>query len=540
MMQPPAGAPANVFSRQLPPEIWYLIVENLGTQWQRVALFVSRSIHDIAIRLLFSALKIYLFTPDIAPDMLFTLGDQPDILESLAIRSYDLLERCSTDPAFAAIVKDLTVVDHMSSSSLGIFEKKALTKALKAMPSLHTLTFVSYEGSDARETFEYIPPSVETLQLAHDAPLPLLQAMSHLKRYSAVQACPTMDGEAARVFPLLGTPIEKTLDGERNYLDYAAGLRHVAVNANDISRTSIRLLDQLISLELLYVGREAECDDLNFFLHHSGGLEELCLQGDIPSALIRYLPAYAANTKCAPNLRSLAIHVMDKEARDLSKDVYEIVHAHSLKNFIGGRRCLTRLFLGLADSVAWLPTVLCDVLQALPTLRVLGLADIHLSEDGWQAVAQCLPLELEALAVRWNTLRVVPGIVLFDRIYISPMLEILEKMPNLAFLHLYCKDSRTRIDPEQLVQNMPALCTLALRRSVWDVDHVAAFEDYPIFESTPCSPGLIPTLRDGEPYAVLRRWNAWKVRACGKADFQSVDHAWLFHMSILAEYEHYD
>ena len=38
-------------------------------------------------------------------------------------------------------------------------------------------------------------------------------------------------------------------------------------------------------------------------------------------------------------------------------------------------------------------------------------------------------------------------------------------MPGLAFLHLFCKDSTIKFDPEQLVQNLPALRTLALGSS---------------------------------------------------------------------------
>ena len=138
-------------------------------------------------------------------------------------------------------------------------------------------------------------------------------------------------------------------------------------------------------------------------------------------------------------------------------------------------------------------------------------------------------------------------------------------MPRLAFLHLFCKDSTIKFDPEQLVQNLPALRTLALRRSVWDVERVRYLDEYPTAESggmfeegvlspTVIATALAPAVREAEmaedtedaqtvsmstdsrPYAVLRKWNPWKVRAFGEADFCSADHAWLFRMSILAIY----
>ena len=149
-------------------------------------------------------------------------------------------------------------------------------------------------------------------------------------------------------------------------------------------------------------------------------------------------------------------------------------------------------------------------------------------------------------------------------------------MPGLAFLHLFCKDSTIKFDPEQLVQNLPALRTLALRRSVWDVERVRYLDEYPkaesggMFEEGVLSPTIIttalpmvnttamapsvreaemaegtedaqtvsmsPNSRDPRPHAVLRKWNPWKVRAFGEADFCSANHAWLFRMSILAIY----
>ena len=62
-------------------------------------------------------------------------------------------------------------------------------------------------------------------------------------------------------------------------------------------------------------------------------------------------------------------------------------------------------------------------------------------------------------------------------------------------------------------------------------------EEAEMAEDTDAQTASISTnSRDPRPHAVLRKWNPWKVRAFGEADFCSADHAWLFRMSILAIY----
>ena len=99
-----------------------MVVQNLGAPWQRVVLSVCRSLHDIALRFLFSSIKVYFFTENLARD-LTNNTERYEILEALATRSYELLERCCMDPTFASIVRDLTVVEYIERTTLGIFEQ---------------------------------------------------------------------------------------------------------------------------------------------------------------------------------------------------------------------------------------------------------------------------------------------------------------------------------------------------------------------------------------------------------------------------------
>ncbi|KAL1756641.1 hypothetical protein FB107DRAFT_289868 [Schizophyllum commune] len=557
-----------------------MVVQNLGTPWQRVLLFVCRSLHDIALRFLFSSIKAYFFTENLARD-LTNNTERYEILEALATRSYELLERCCMDPTFASIVRDLTVVEYMERTTLGIFEQKTLTRALKSMQTLRTLTFVPHGVLATARLCEYIPPSVESLTLPYaHCPDALYSAIEHVKSYTNVLLCRE---NGTDVNEIIGTSWGWVDNIPFNHLEFAENIRHVTSRAEEFKDIPIRILDQLVSLELCFdtCTNWSRAPDLAFILRHATVLQDLRLSADVRPTVMHALPNYSADPRCVPSLRSFAVHTVPCR---LIFATFEEEHMGCITRFLSGRATLTRLFLGIdniPNKPSWLLRMLPDLLQSLPALRVLGLGEIALWEEGWARLAEALPLELEALAVRWDTRHRDHGnpennVWTFEPLYIYPILDRLEHMPHLAFLHLFCKDSTIKFDPEQLVQNLPALRTLALRRSVWDVERVGSLEDYPsaesceMFEEGVLSPTVITTAlpmvittamapsvreaemaediedaqkvsmstnsRDPRPHAVLRKWNPWKVRAFGEADFCSADHAWLFRMSILAIY----
>ncbi|KAI5890217.1 uncharacterized protein SCHCODRAFT_02669399 [Schizophyllum commune H4-8] len=557
-----------------------MVVQNLGTPWQRVVLSVCRSLHDIALRCLFSSIKVYFFTEDLAKD-LTNNTERYEILEALATRSYELLERCCVDPTFASIVRDLTVVEYMERSTLGVFEKKTLTRALKATQSLRTLTFIPHGVLDTVRLCEYIPPSVENLTLPYaHCPDALYSTIEYVKSYTNVLLVPYVGENGTDVNEIIGSSWGWVDNIPFNHLEFADNIRHVTSRAEEFKDIPIRILDQLVSLELCFdtCTNWSRAPDLAFILRHATVLQDLRLSADVRPTVMHALPDYSADPRCVPSLRSFAVHTVP--CRFIFATFKE-KHMGYITRFLSGRATLTRLFLGI-DNIpnkrSWLPRVLPDLLRSLPALRVLGLGEIALRQDGWERVADALPLELEALAVCWGTRHQDPenplnDVSTFELPYLHPMLDRLEHMPRLAFLHLFCKDSTIKFDPEQLVQSLPALRTLALRRSVWDVERVQALEDYPTGESdaifaegvlspTVIRTALAPVIREAElpteaevtptgegtelhgmppqtrdsPYAILVKWNPWKVRAFGEADFSSSDHAWLFRMSILAIY----
>lgn len=86
----------------LPVETWSYIAGYLPASEQLKLLHVSRLFHDIALRFVFSTVRIHLAGSD------WEMTDADDI-QRLMHRSWDILQRIIWDPGFAKVVKTLSV-----------------------------------------------------------------------------------------------------------------------------------------------------------------------------------------------------------------------------------------------------------------------------------------------------------------------------------------------------------------------------------------------------------------------------------------------
>lgn len=95
-----------------PPEIWDNVLRALPHSGRRTCLSVSRLLHDVAQRLLFQSLAVdFGIWETLKPGNIETdNGDSPDdLLAHAARRTNGLLTRIARDPAFAQVVRQLTV-----------------------------------------------------------------------------------------------------------------------------------------------------------------------------------------------------------------------------------------------------------------------------------------------------------------------------------------------------------------------------------------------------------------------------------------------
>ena len=109
---------------RVPPEIWSHIAQQVPQPEQIKLLEVSRLFHDIALDLVFSAVKIYILGGEKAVTALNANGNYDfaeEVVEKLMTRSWEILRRITQDPSFSKVVKSLTVVGF--SDGMSIFEQ---------------------------------------------------------------------------------------------------------------------------------------------------------------------------------------------------------------------------------------------------------------------------------------------------------------------------------------------------------------------------------------------------------------------------------
>lgn len=107
----------------LPPEIWSQIISEVPKPQLTKLLGLCSLFHDIVIRFLFSAIKIYFVEGDLACEMLNTT--HPEWIEEIAVKlvskSWEILNHICQEPSFARVVKSVTVVAFADGQSR--FEK---------------------------------------------------------------------------------------------------------------------------------------------------------------------------------------------------------------------------------------------------------------------------------------------------------------------------------------------------------------------------------------------------------------------------------
>lgn len=96
----------------LPLEIWSHILKEVPKHNLSQLLGVCSAFHDIAIRYLFSSIKIYFIGGYRGLNMLNAPDDSriEEITQSLMIKSWEILNHICQDPRFASIVRSITVI----------------------------------------------------------------------------------------------------------------------------------------------------------------------------------------------------------------------------------------------------------------------------------------------------------------------------------------------------------------------------------------------------------------------------------------------
>ncbi|KAJ6491789.1 hypothetical protein C8R47DRAFT_1319541 [Mycena vitilis] len=469
--------------RTLPVEMWTEIVHYLPNS--RPMLSVNRLLHDIALRILFSTVKIYFMHGEPGFYMLNTESERyvEESSHYFLHRSWELLHCIITNPVFGDVVKTMSV--NAFTDGPAIFEQRALAQALRSLPNLKSFHYFG-DCPDFSTVAACLPKSLTNLTI-QSMPHPAL--LSHLDGLKFFQ--PTIpfsyvrEQKLDRIFAEwergFGDPEDIVSVVETNPIE------ELVVLSTHVGRLSIRLCHNLTQLDIC-VPQSGELVGLDLVFRHTLLLESLSLVGHIEPAVFADLPKDPSGLPRLTSFR-LSSELWDQE-----------IHVPHLSDFLTRRVDLRRLYIRLPGLRLDVALAIANVIGKLARLRVLGFHAGHepLHESAALYLADQLSSKLEALqlALPWYS-------DLHVRIW-YPLLNKLQQCPNLSFLHLFSNgEDPVPLNPLELATDLEHLRLVGIQRSLWDIDREAGEEPEPTV------------------------WTAWRVKYCLPEDFPCPDDAWL-------------
>jgi hypothetical protein len=147
----------------LPLELWYLVAENTPQNQLKSFLGISRLHRSIALKLLFSSVKVFFGAPEIR-EIEMTSEDAEELYECSMRTTWEILNAISRDPSFAQAVKKLTIYAFMEAESFGAFHIGPISEALKALPHLVSFTWFGRSPSLPVQVLDSIITHCENLR----------------------------------------------------------------------------------------------------------------------------------------------------------------------------------------------------------------------------------------------------------------------------------------------------------------------------------------------------------------------------------------
>ncbi|PPQ87473.1 hypothetical protein CVT25_008209 [Psilocybe cyanescens] len=477
----------------LPPEIWNQILGEVPQTHLPKLLDTCSLFHDIAIKSLFSSIKVYFIGGEMGLQMLNTLHADwtEETAMKLMCKSWEILNHICQEPRFARIVKSITVIAFADGQS--IFERLSVANALLFTPNLQTFRWIGNGPPLDSMVGECLPSSLKKLVVQSSFPLESMQHLNNVTSLHLPMPFLFPDDEEAHdrlVYDPTFQEISEFSLG--NILQFMSpNLQSLRITATQVRDVPIRTFNTLKDLEVLStIGDQEELVGLDMVFRHATKLESLTLVGLFVPEIFSFLPHHSVES--LPLLTSFRLSCEDSIALGHGgEDEFQ-----ALCGFLQGRRLLRRLYLRL-PMMRWSQTsrLLC-VIRDLIGIEVLGLhtgRDVLTDPDVIKTLAMSLPLKLNALhiAINWGG-----GDLL-------PLVDVIGKLPRLTFLHLYGVVVRLPILLEDLAFEAKGLQMIGLNRALWDIERV----------------GL---------ELVKNKYPRWKIKFCVEEDFLCADDAWLF------------
>ncbi|KAF7351036.1 hypothetical protein MSAN_01665900 [Mycena sanguinolenta] len=269
----------------LPVEMWTEIVYHLPSS--RQMLHVSRLLHDIAIRRLFSTVKIYFMHGEPGFYMLNTENERyvRETSDYLLNRSWELLDHISTTPAFANAIKTMSV--HAFTDGPAVFERRALARALLSLPNLRSFHFWG-DCPDFSAVAACLPSGLKSLRIQS---MPDSTLLSHLDGLKSLQpAIPFIyvrEQKLDRIF----AEWERGSGDSRDVVSVIEKnpIQELVLLSTHVVLLPIRVCNNLTQLDIC-VPQFEELVDLDLVFRHAQFLESLSLVGYIEPHAFADLP----------------------------------------------------------------------------------------------------------------------------------------------------------------------------------------------------------------------------------------------------------
>ncbi|KAJ7270061.1 hypothetical protein B0H12DRAFT_1094270 [Mycena haematopus] len=471
----------------LPVEMWTEIAHYLPSP--RQMLFVSRLLHDIAIRRLFSTVKIYFMHGDPGFFMLNTENERyvRETSDYLLNRSWELLSYIATNPAFANAVKTMGV--HAFTDGPAVFEHRALAQALQFLPNLQSFHYFG-DCPDFSVVAACLPKGLKNLRIQS---MPSSALLSHLDSLKFLQPAIPFTYVRDQKFDRIFAEWERGSGDPRDVVSVieTSPIQELVLLSTHVVLLPIRVCNNLTQLDIC-VPQFEDLVGLDLVFRHAQFLESLSLVGYIEPHAFADLPK---DPSILPRLTSFRL-----SCEFWDQDITEM-HVPLLSEFLSRRPFLRRLYIRLPAVRLEVALAIATVIGKLEYLRVLGFHAGYepLHEEAAALLAQELSTKLEALqlALPW-----------YSDLHVRtwyPLLNKLQQIPNLTFLHLFSNgEDPVPISPVELATDLEHLRLVGIQRSLWTVDRVAGEE-------------LEPKL-----------WTPWLVKYGLPDDFPCPDYAWLF------------
>ncbi|CAK5281854.1 unnamed protein product [Mycena citricolor] len=474
---------------QLPVEIWDMIIQNVPQHHRPTLLGVSRLFHEIALRSVFSTVKIFLVHGEPGLLMLNTESERyvEDVSDHRFNESWDILHCIITNPLFASVVRTMSV--HAFTDGPAIFEQRTVAQALRAMPHLQSFHYFG-DCPDVSAIVSALPKQLERLRIQFTPSSSLFGELSNLRNFQpAIPFSYVQDQQVDGIFSEWNYGFGRAEDA-MEIVNGSPNIREVTLLPDHLPLLSVRVCHMLTTLDICVPQGYGELVGLELVFRHAVALTSLSLVGYMEPQAFEVIPR---DVSALPSLTSFRLSC---ESWDPDSTTLNLPY---ISDFLESRQSLRRLHLRLPDIRVSLALGVFAIISKMRGLQVLGFHVGCLETfDG-----QCAELLASGLSLKLTALQLVlPWRGDLHLKMWTPILSKLQRCPRLTFVHLFsCGEDPVPIHPDELAADLEHLELVGLQRSLFTIR------------------------RDAEKHY---HWRPWSVKYCIPEDFPSVDHAWLF------------